>query len=402
MLKGKTILLGVTGSIAAYKIANLASMLKKLNANVEVIMTKNACNFIHPITFETLTGNKCLVDTFDRNFEFKVEHIALAKRADVVLIAPASANCIGKLANGICDDMLTTTVFACTCPILIAPAMNSNMFLNPILQDNLKKLERYQYKIITPTTGHLACGDIGIGKMPSEDLLLEYILEYILKTEELKGKSVLITAGPTRENIDPVRYITNHSTGKMGYALAKQAYLMGAEVMLISGEVEIKAFHGIQVVPVVSAKDMFDCVKEKYKKYDYIIMCAAVADYTPEIYSNQKIKKTDKDMVISLKRTEDILMYLGQHRTKQQKLIGFCMETEDVLTRARKKLKDKNADMICANLVSDTTGFGVDTNQITLITENNEMVLPLMSKEQTARQILEAMMHLEESNDIGC
>lgn len=323
MLKGKTIVLGVTGSIAAYKIANLASMLVKKQAEVHVIMTKNACNFITPTTFETLTGNKCLVDTFDRNFEFQVEHVALAKKADVFLIAPATANIIGKMANGICDDMLTTTVFATKAPVIISPAMNTGMWENPILQDNIAKLKKYGYSFVEPDSGRLACGDTGSGKMPAETLLLEHIELAIGMEKDMEGKRVLVTAGPTREAIDPVRFITNHSSGKMGYAIAKVAAMRGAEVTLVSGPVSIKPFVGIDKVDVVSAADMFEAVAENSNDSDIIIMCSAVADYTPADYSEQKMKKADSDLSLSLARTKDILKYLGEHKKQGQKIVGF-------------------------------------------------------------------------------
>lgn len=390
MLKGKTIVLGVTGSIAAYKIANLASMLVKQHATVHVIMTRNACNFITPTTFETLTGNKCLVDTFDRNFEFQVEHVALAKRADLFLIAPATANIIGKLAAGICDDMLTTTIFATRAPRLISPAMNTAMWENPILQDNLHRLEQYGYHIIQPAAGRLACGDTGSGKMPSEDVLLENILLFAAKEHDMKGRRVLITAGPTQESIDPVRFITNHSSGKMGYALAKMARLRGASVTLVSGPVSIKAFGDIDVVPVVSAADMYEAVTSRSKDNDIIIMCSAVADYTPSTYSDQKTKKKDEDMFIPLTRTQDILKYLGEHKHDGQKLIGFSMETENLIENSRQKLQKKNADLICANSISSgMTGFAVDTNRVTLISPKELRELPLCTKEETADLILD-------------
>lgn len=393
MLKGKTIVLGVTGSIAAYKIANLASMLIKQHATVHVIMTRNACNFITPTTFETLTGNKCLVDTFDRNFEFQVEHVALAKRADLFLIAPATANVIGKLANGICDDMLTTTVFATKAPRLVSPAMNTNMWENPILQDNLRKLEHYGYEIIQPAAGRLACGDTGSGKMPSEELLMEHIMLHVAKEKDMQGKRVLITAGPTQESIDPVRFITNHSSGKMGYALAKMAKLRGACVTLVSGPVNVKAIAGIDVVPVKSAADMYDAVTTRSAEHDIIIMCSAVADYTPATYSDQKVKKSDSELGIPLTRTQDILKYLGEHKPQGQKLIGFSMETQNLIENSRQKLQKKNADMICANSIcGNETGFAVDTNRVTLITAEGVNELPLCTKEETADLILDAVM----------
>ena len=364
MLKGKTIVLGVTGSIAAYKIANLASMLVKKQAEVHVIMTKNACNFITPTTFETLTGNKCLVDIFDRNFEFQVEHVALAKKADVFLIAPATANIIGKMANGICDDMLTTTVFATKAPVIISPAMNTGMWENPILQDNIAKLKKYGYSFVEPDSGRLACGDTGSGKMPAETLLLEHIELAIGMEKDMKGKRVLVTAGPTREAIDPVRFITNHSSGKMGYAIARVAAMRGAEVTLVSGPVSIKPFVGIDKVDVVSAADMFEAVAENSNDSDIIIMCSAVADYTPAAYSEQKMKKADSDLSLSLARTKDILKYLGEHKKLGQKIVGFSMETENLIENSRKKLEKKNADLICANSINGKdTGFVVDTNR---------------------------------------
>lgn len=390
MLKDKTIVLGVTGSIAAYKIANLASMLVKQHANVHVIMTRNACNFITPTTFETLTGNKCLIDTFDRNFEFQVEHVALAKRADIFLIAPATANVIGKMANGICDDMLTTTVFATKAPCLISPAMNTGMWEKPILQDNLEKLRKYGYKVILPASGRLACGDTGSGKMPSEEVLMEHILTEIAKEKDLKGKKILVSAGPTQESIDPVRYITNHSSGKMGYAIAKMARLRGADVTLVSGPVSIKAFAGIEVISVKSAQDMYDAVTSRSHDKDIIIMCSAVADYTPASYSDQKMKKKDSDLSIPLSRTQDILKYLGEHKPDHQLLIGFSMETENLIANSREKLTKKNADMICANSIcGNETGFAVDTNRVTLITHDDVKELPLCSKEDTADLILD-------------
>lgn len=389
MLKNKTIVLGVTGSIAAYKIANLASMLIKQHATVHVIMTKNACNFITPTTFETLTGNKCLVDTFDRNFEFQVEHVSLAKRADIFLIAPATANVIGKLANGICDDMLTTTVFATKVPRLISPAMNTAMWENPILQDNLDKLRHYGYHIIAPASGRLACGDTGSGKMPSEEVLFENIIFHLSEKKDMEGKKVLITAGPTQESIDPVRYITNHSSGKMGYALAKMAMLRGAEVTLVSGPVNIKPFMGINLINVTSAADMYNTVTTESDKNDIIIMCSAVADYTPTNYSEQKVKKNDDDLTIQLSRTQDILKYLGEHKKQGQVLVGFSMETENLIENSRKKLTKKNADFICANSISSNeTGFAVDTNRVTIISPEECIELPLCSKEETADLIL--------------
>lgn len=394
MLKGKTIVLGVTGSIAAYKIANLASALKKLQADVHVIMTKNATNFINPITFETLTGNKCLVDTFDRNFEFNVEHVSLAKKCDVFLVAPATANIIGKIAAGICDDMLTTTLFATKAPKLISPAMNTNMYENPILKDNIIKLKGYGYKFIEPETGYLACGDRGAGKLPKEEILLNSILKEIAYPHDLEGKNILITAGPTMEAIDPVRYITNHSSGKMGYSIANNAILRGANVTLISGPSNENAIEGINVINTKSAQDMFEAVKNNYKNNDIIIMSAAVADYTPEVVSENKIKKSDDTLSIKLKRTNDILKYLGENKTNQ-KIIGFSMETENMLENSRKKLLNKNCDMICANsLNSSKTGFKSATNEVTLITKNEEILLELDTKENIANKILDKIKEL--------
>lgn len=389
MLNGKTIVLGVTGSIAAYKIANLASMLVKQHATVHVIMTRNACNFITPTTFETLTGNKCLVDTFDRNFEFQVEHVALAKRADLFLIAPATANVIGKLANGICDDMLTTTTFATKAPRLISPAMNTAMWENPMLQDNLKKLQQYGYGIIQPAAGRLACGDTGSGKMPSEETLMQHILLTVARDKDLTGKKIMITAGPTQESIDPVRFITNHSSGKMGYALAKMALLRGAEVTLVSGPVGIEPFPGAEMISVRSAADMYRAVTERSSEKDIIIMCSAVADYTPADYSCQKMKKKDGELSIQLQRTQDILKYLGENKPEGQILVGFSMETENLIENSRAKLTKKNADFICANSISSgETGFAVDTNRVTIISGTQTKELPLCSKEETADMIL--------------
>lgn len=394
-MNGKTIVLGVTGSIAAYKIAGLASMLVKQHADVHVIMTKNACNFINPITFETLTKHKCLVDTFDRNFEFSVKHVSLAQAADVFLIAPASANVIGKIANGICDDMLTTTVCATRKPVLISPAMNTGMFENPIVQDNLKKLARFGYHIIQPAVGRLACGDVGAGKMPSEEELFNNILLAIAKEKDLKGKRILISAGPTQEAIDPVRYITNHSSGKMGYALAKMAKLRGADVTLVSGPVSITAFPGIEVVDVTSAADMYDAITTRSSQADIVVMCSAVADYTPTLYSEQKVKKSEGDMSIALSRTKDILKNLGENKREGQIVVGFSMETENLIENSQAKLQKKNVDMICANSIStDKTGFGVDTNKVTLIFKNHVEELPLCSKEETADMILDHIIKL--------
>ena len=393
MLKGKTIVLGVTGSIAAYKIANLASMLVKLHADVQVLMTQNATNFIHPTTFETLTSHKCLIDTFDRNFQYSVEHVALAKQADVVLIAPASANVIGKIANGIADDMLTTTVMACRCKKIISPAMNTAMYENPIVQDNLKKLKDYGMEIIEPAVGMLACHDVGAGKLPSEEILLQYILREAACDKTMAGKNILVTAGPTVEAIDPVRYITNHSTGKMGYAIARQAMLKGARVTLVTGPVAIDPPMFVDVVPVTSARDMFEAVTSRAAEQDIIIKAAAVADYTPVTTATEKIKKKDGESAIALTRTKDILGWLGQHRKEGQFLCGFSMETENMLENSRKKLTKKNVDMIVANnLKVQGAGFGGDTNVVTLITEDKTVELPLQSKEDVAGKLLEEIM----------
>ncbi len=393
MLKGKTVLLGVTGSIAAYKIAYLASALKKLHAEVHVLMTKNATNFITPITFESLTGTKCLVDTFDRNFQFQVEHVSIAKKADVVMIAPASANVIGKLAHGIADDMLTTTIMACKCKKFISPAMNTNMFENPILQDNLKTLEHYGYEVIQPASGYLACGDTGAGKMPEPETLLSYILREIAKEKDLEGKKVLVTAGPTQESIDPVRYITNHSSGKMGYALAKAAMLRGADVTLVSGPCSITPPPFVKVVSVVTAKDMFDVVTSVSAEQDIIIKAAAVADYRPKQVFDEKVKKQDKEMSIELEKTDDILKYLGEHRTPQQFLCGFSMETQNMIGNSRAKLGKKHLDMVAANnLKVAGAGFQGDTNVLTLITQDEDVSLQLMSKEDAANVILDKIL----------
>ena len=395
MLTGKTVLLGVSGSIAAYKTAYLASALKKLNANVHVLMTRNATNFINPITFETLTGNKCLVDTFDRNFEFSVEHVSLAKQADVVMIAPASANVIGKLANGIADDMLTTTVMACKCRKLIAPAMNTNMFENPVVQDNLKTLVHYGYEVISPAVGYLACGDTGAGKMPEPEVLLEHILQEIEFEKDMQGLRVLVTAGPTQEAIDPVRYITNHSTGKMGYAIAKMASRRGAEVTLVTGQTALSDPRFVNVVQIQSAREMFDEVTGRAAEQDIIIKAAAVADYRPKHVSNRKMKKQDGNLVIELERTDDILAYLGENRKPGQLLCGFAMETENLLENSRRKLEKKHLDMIVANsLRVEGAGFGGDTNVVTLITDSEEISLGKMSKEETASHILDQIMKM--------
>ena len=392
MLKGKTVLLGISGSIAAYKIAYLASTLMKLHADVHVLMTQNATNFINPITFETLTGNKCLVDTFDRNFEFSVEHVSLAKKADIVLVAPATANVIAKLAHGLADDMLTTTVLACTCKKIISPAMNTRMFENPITQDNLRICEKYGMEVISPASGYLACGDTGAGKMPEPETLLQYILRELCYKKDLVGKKVLVTAGPTREAIDPVRYITNHSTGKMGYAIAKVAAFRGAEVTLVTGPSEEKPPMFTRIVQVESAKDMFDEVTKRSAEQDAIIKAAAVADYRPKFVNTEKTKKKDGDMAIELERTDDILKWLGEHKKEGQFLCGFSMETQNMLENSRAKLKKKNLDMIVANnLKVAGAGFGTDTNVVTFITEGKELQLEKMPKEDVAEKLLDAI-----------
>ena len=395
MLEGKTILLGVTGSIAAYKIAYLASALKKQHAQVHVLMTRNATNFINPITFETLTGNKCLVDTFDRNFQFQVEHVSIAKKADVVMIAPASANVIGKLAHGIADDMLTTTIMACKCKKIISPAMNTNMFENPIVQDNLKTLEHYGYEVIDPAVGYLACGDTGAGKMPEPETLLSYIMKECACEKDMTGMKLLVTAGPTQEAIDPVRYITNHSSGKMGYAIAKMAMLRGADVTLVSGRTAIAPPPFVKVVPVVTARDMYEAVTAVSQEQDIIVKAAAVADYRPATVSDEKIKKKDDEMSIALERTDDILKYLGEHKPEGQFLCGFSMETENMIGNSRVKLTRKNLDMVAANNVKMAgAGFQGDTNVLTLITQDEEVSLPLMSKEDAANKILDRILFL--------
>lgn len=392
MLQGKTVLLGVTGGIAAYKMPNVARMLKKLHCNVHVLMTQNATNFITATTFETLTGNKCLIDTFDRNFEFSVEHVALAKQADLVLLAPVTANVIGKIANGIADDMLTTTVMACPCKVLVAPAMNHNMYMNPIVQDNIEKLKKFNYEIIPPVVGMLANGDIGTGKLPSEEVLVEYVIRELAHEKDMAGMKVLVTAGPTQEAIDPVRYITNHSTGKMGYALAKMAMLRGAEVTLVTGPTALESPMFVNTVNVVSAKDMYDAVTSVAKEQDVIIKAAAVADYRPSQVSDEKIKKTDGEAAISLERTDDILATLGKDKGKTF-LCGFSMETEHMLENSKAKLKKKNVDMIVANnLKVAGAGFGTDTNVLTIITEDDAKELALMSKEAAADEVLTAIM----------
>lgn len=398
MLKGKTVILGVTGSIAAYKAANLASMLKKQHADVQVIMTQNATQFMNPITFESLTGNKCLVDTFDRNFQFQVEHVALAKRADLAIIAPATANIMAKLAHGLADDMLTTTLLACRCPRLIAPAMNTRMYENPVTQDNMDILRKYGFRIIEPAVGHLACGDTGAGKLPPETLLLECILDEIAMEKDMKGLHVLITAGPTMEAIDPVRFISNHSTGKMGYALARVCRRRGSEVTLVSGKTNLEVPYGVTLVPVTSAQDMFEAVSSRAKEQDMIIKAAAVADYRPVAVAENKIKKSPGDMSIALERTTDILAWLGEHRREGQVLCGFAMETEHMVEHAKEKLTGKHVDMIAANNVKVAgAGFGTDTNVVTLITEDGVEELAKMSKEEVASRIVDALLRLREN-----
>lgn len=392
LLENKTVVLGVTGSIAAYKIASLASSLVKKGANVHVIMTQNATNFINPITFESLTGRKCLIDTFDRNFEFQVEHVSLAKQADVFMVAPASANVIGKIAGGIADDMLTTTIMACKAPKIISPAMNTNMFENPIVQDNIQKLKDYGYEVIDPASGYLACGDTGAGKMPDPEVLENYIMKAIAKEKDMSGKKVLITAGATMEKIDPVRFISNHSTGKMGYALAKMAMLRGADVTLVTGKTNIPKPDFVKIIEAESAKEMFEAVDDIFESQDIAIMSAAVADYRPKTVAEQKIKKKDGESVIELERTEDILATMAA-RKKNQIVCGFSMETENMLNNSKAKLEKKNLDMICANnLKVAGAGFGTDTNVVTLITKDSVEELPLMSKEEVAEEILNRIM----------
>ncbi len=396
MLKGKTVVLGVTGSIAAYKMANVASMLGKLHADVHVIMTENACQFITPVTFETLTGNKCMVDTFDRNFQFHVAHISIAKRADVLLIAPASADVIGKLANGIADDMLTTTAMACTCKKIVAPAMNTNMYHNPILQENLKKLAGYGFTVIAPEKGLLACRDVGDGKMPAEEVLVAHILKEIAYEKDLAGQRVIVTAGPTQESIDPVRYITNHSTGKMGYELAKAAMLRGAAVTLVSGVTSLEPPLFVDYVPVKSAADMFEAMQARFLENDIIIKAAAVADYKPKSYSDEKTKKKDGEMSIELDRTQDILKYLGEHRKEGQFYCGFSMETQNMLENSRAKLDKKHIDMVVANnLKVAGSGFGTDTNVVTMISKEEEVQLELLTKAEVAHRILDEILKLK-------
>ncbi|MDD6065624.1 MAG: bifunctional phosphopantothenoylcysteine decarboxylase/phosphopantothenate--cysteine ligase CoaBC [Firmicutes bacterium] len=393
MLKGKMVILGVTGSIAAYKMANVASMLKKLHCDVQVIMTRNATNFITPVTFETLTGNKCLIDTFDRNFQYNVEHVALAKRADLLMIAPASANVIGKLAHGIADDMLTTTALACRCPKIVAPAMNTSMYENPIVQDNRKTLQRYGFEIVEAENGHLACGDSGAGKLPEEKLLVAHILRVIARDKDLAGRKVLITAGATMEPIDPVRYITNHSTGKMGFALARACMLRGADVTVVKGHTEAEVPDFVEILPVGSAAEMFETVKSRFGESDIVIMAAAVADYRPSQFSEEKVKKSEEAMAIPLSRTQDILQYLGEHKREDQFLCGFSMETQHMLENSRKKMVKKNLDMIVANnLKTKGAGFGTDTNVITILTKEKEQAFDIMSKDAAADCILDEIL----------
>ena len=381
--------MGVTGSIAAYKIASLASMLVKAHCDVHVIMTRNATNFINPITFETLTNHKCIVDTFDRNFEFQVEHVSLAQQADVMMIAPASANVIGKVAHGIADDMLTTTIMACPGKVIISPAMNVHMFENPILQDNLEILRKYGYEIVEPAVGYLACGDTGAGKMPEPETLYQYILRELACEKDMKGLYVMVTAGPTQEAIDPVRYITNHSSGKMGYAIARRAMLRGADVTLVSGPTALEPVPFVKMVPVVTAQEMFEAVRDHLDEQDILIKSAAVADYRPASVSEEKVKKTEGDMSISLERTQDILGYVAEHRREDQVICGFSMETQNMLENSRKKLTKKKLDMIAANNVKDEgAGFATDTNLITIITKQGERALPLMTKEEAAHELL--------------
>lgn len=395
MLKGKTVLLGVSGGIAAYKAAALASALIKQHAAVEVVMTKNATEFVTPLTFEQLTGRRVMVDTFDRNFSHQVEHIALAERTDLVIVAPATANVCAKFAHGLADDMLTTTVLACRCPKLIAPAMNTNMYENPVTQDNLKLLEHYGWEIIPPASGRLACGAVGKGKLPEPEVLLDYVMRFLAMPHDLEGKRVLVTAGPTQEALDPVRYLTNHSSGKMGCAIAKMAMLRGADVTLVCGPLSVTPPAFVKTVNVVSAQDMFDAVTSLAPKSDLIFKAAAVADYTPAEYNDQKMKKSDNDLSIPLKRTQDILKYLGEHRTDGQVICGFSMETQNMIENSKRKLQSKNIDMICANnLKTEGAGFGVDTNVITVITESEVKELPLQSKESAANAILDESLKL--------
>lgn len=400
MLKGKTVVLGVTGSIAAYKMANVASALVKEGADVHVVMTKNATNFINPITFETLTNNKCLVDTFDRNFQFHVAHVSLSQKADVMLIAPASANIIGKLANGIADDMLSTMALAASCKIIVSPAMNTHMYKNQIVQDNLKKLKHYGFEIIEPAVGRLACASVGEGKLPAEDVLLDYIRQEIQFEKDMQGLNVLVTAGPTVEKIDPVRYITNHSSGKMGYSVAEVAAKRGANVTLISGPVHIDAPMFVDVVNVESANDMYNAVMDHLKNCDILIKAAAVADYTVENISDEKIKKQDNDLSLTLSRTNDILKAAGENKEKNQVICGFSMETSNLIENSEKKLNSKNCDMIIANNLNDNgAGFGVDTNKVSIITKDNIQSLDVLSKKEVAFEILNRALELYKSRN---
>ncbi len=395
ILDKKTVLIGVTGSIAVYKICNLARMLTKLGADVHVAMTPNATQFVNPLTFETLTQHKCLIDTFDRNFEYSVEHVSIAKKADVAIIAPASANVIGKIANGIADDMLTTTVMACTCKKIIAPAMNHNMFHNPIVQDNIKKLKNFGYEIIEPVKGMLANRDIGDGKLPDENTLLEYVVREIAFEKDLQGLKILVTAGATRESIDPVRFVTNHSTGKMGYAIARCAMLRGADVTLVSAHTDIEPPMFVGNLSAISAEEMFQTVKENFPQNDILVMTSAVADYTPAEFSENKIKKSDGELLLKFRRTTDILKYIGENKNPRQIVCGFSMETENLLENSRKKLISKNADMICANSVNQRgAGFGTDTNIVTLITEKSSEMLDIMTKSDVANIILDRLLEL--------
>ena len=398
MLKGKTVVIGVTGSIAAYKMADVASTLVKMNADVHVLMTENACNFINPITFETLTSNKCIVDTFDRNFEFDVKHISLARKADIFIVAPASANIIGKITNGIADDMLSTTIMAADCKRIIAPAMNTHMYRNPIVQKNIATLKSLGYEFVSPSSGRLACGDIGEGKLADVNTIVDYIVRGVAK-KDMEGKKLIVTAGPTQEAIDPVRFITNHSTGKMGYAIAERAALRGADVTLVSGPVSLNPPSGVKVVNIKSAEDMFNAVTSEYETADIVIKAAAVADYRPAKVSGEKIKKESGMNVIELERTRDILQYLGEHKKEGQILCGFSMETENLMENSVKKLHKKNADMIIANSIKkDGAGFGTDTNVITIITENDAVAYPIMTKYEAADEILNAIIALGEKN----
>lgn len=404
MLKGKTVVLGVTGSIAAYKIANLASMLVKAHCDVHVIMTKNTTNFINPITFETLTNHKCLVDTFDRNFEFQVEHVSLAQKADLMMIAPASANVIGKVAHGIADDMLTTTIMACSSKVIFSPAMNTHMYENPILQDNLKILKKFGYEIVDPAVGYLACGDTGAGKMPEPETLYQYILRDLAREKDLKGLKIMVTAGPTQESIDPVRYITNHSSGKMGYAIARNAMQRGADVTLVSGPVALAPVPFVRTIPVTTAQEMFEAVRDNLDAQDILIKSAAVADYRPSQVSEEKVKKSDDEMSIELERTQDILGYVARHRREDQVICGFSMETQNMLENSRKKLDKKNLDMIAANNLKDAgAGFATDTNLITIITEKEEKALPLLTKDEAAHELLSYILRYrsDRSNTAG-